>query len=94
MKARVTCLLLVLAGASTAAAQQSGSITGRVFAGVDSAITALVSIDNGISMSRQVQRDGFSSSTWPQASTRSLRSASGTHLPERRCGFVGVGKLP
>jgi iron complex outermembrane recepter protein len=50
MTARVTCLLLVLVtSAGTAAAQQTGSIAGRVFAGNrDSAVTALVSVDEGI----------------------------------------------
>jgi len=49
MKCRVCCLLLMLAGAGTATAQQSGSITGRVFVGrADSAVTALVSIDEGV----------------------------------------------
>src|SRR5215213_3414581 len=47
MKSRICCLLFMLAGAGSATAQQSGSITGRVFVGrADSAVTALVSVDD------------------------------------------------
>jgi iron complex outermembrane recepter protein len=49
MKSRICCLLLMLAGAGSATAQQSGSITGRVVVGgADSAVTALVSVDDGV----------------------------------------------
>src|SRR5215203_212366 len=49
MKSRICCLLFMLAGAGSATAQQSGSITGRVFVGrADSAVTALVSVDDGV----------------------------------------------